>query len=165
MRKTLLFILCFTTGLTSFAAGPHQFGAGMNYWKLNDRPSSYDKDGFSYYGLYRYNRGFWGYEIDLEHYPEDSIFSNSDAVWEPQAYILVGKWIYGAAGVGWQFGESELPSSPTYYLKAGLNFSVFPFMKLDINAQYKYQKLKDFETDKNESVDAVTVGASLNIAL
>jgi len=167
MRKkiTVLCVVCFITSLTTFAAGPHQFGAGINYWKLQDRPSGYDKDGFSYYGLYRYNPKLWGYEIDLEYYPEDSIFSDSDAVWEPQAYVLVGKWVYGAAGVGWQFGESKLPNAPTYYLKAGFNFSIFPFMKLDINAQYKYQKLKDFEEDKDVNVDAITVGAALSIAL
>jgi len=160
----VLSIVCCITTLTAFAAGPHQLGAGINYWQLQDQPSGYDKDGFSYYGVYRYTPELWGYEIDFEYYPEDSIFSGSDAVWEPKAYALVGKWIYGAAGIGWQFGESELPSSPTYYLKAGFNFSFFPFLKMDINAQYKYQKLKDFESDKDVNIDAVVVGAALSFA-
>jgi hypothetical protein len=165
-KKVILSFACLIIiSATTFAAGAHQFGLGVNYWELQDRQSGYDKDGFSYYGSYRYNPKLWGYMINLEHYPEDTLFRSSNEVWEPQAYALIGKWIYGAAGIGWRFGESKLPETPTYYLKAGLNFSIFPLLKVDINAQYKYQKLKEFDRDRDVSADAVTVGVALSMAL
>jgi hypothetical protein len=171
MRTNIQVLLtaCFITTLATFAEAqeqvakvPKQLGIGINYWRLNDRPGRYEKSGFSYYASYRSLPSFWGYEINLEYYPEDTVFTDSDAVWEPQAFVIIGTEFYGAAGVGWQFGESNLPNSPTYSFKAGYNFDFLSFLKMDINAQYKYHKLKDFDSGKKIDANSFGLGAAIS---
>jgi hypothetical protein len=151
---------------TSFAGKTHQFGLGVNFWDTTDEPIDYDSSGMSYFGTYRYTPGLWGIEANLEYYPEDSVYTDNDVVWEPQALFVIGSWIYGAAGIGWPIGDSEIANQPAAYLKAGLNLSILPLVKLDISGKYKYQRLKDFsDNNKKHTVDGFVIGASINIAL
>ena len=165
-RYAAIGIIFLAMSSTMLAAGPHQFGLGLNFWNTSNEPIDYDSSGISYVGTYRYTPGLWGVEANVEYYPEDSIYTDNDVVWEPQVLFVVGSWIYGAAGIGWPMGDNEIANKPAAYLKAGVNFSLLPFIKLDISGKYKYQRLKDFsDNNKKHTVDGFIVGVSLNIAL
>lgn len=150
----LLFALCALCPSPS-AAGEHVFGVGVNYWETIDDldiDENIEQDGLSKVLSYQYwPGGMIGFEFDVEHFDKGFSGATSDA-YSPQAYVVVGRHFYVAAGVGTTYSsdlEDEI-TDPFYAAKAGINLSLLPHINLDVNANYRFDawsQLDEAETD------------------
>jgi hypothetical protein len=162
------------TGLAAFAlaavparAGEHRIGIGYHYFETVDRihsPSGVDDKGHSVVFSYQYlPGGLLRFEGDLERYA-DGYSGSTTTAWAPQAYVLLGRGVYGGVGVGItksDFANGDTWSSPWYAAKVGLDLLLLPKIHLDINANYRNNAFNELG---HASTDAVTLGASLRLA-
>jgi hypothetical protein len=90
-------------------------------------------------------------EADVEVLP--SSLTGAKVGYMPQAYALLGGFIYGGVGIGYLYSDGEFAKNPTYALRAGLDIPLSK-IHLDVNANYRFSKWGgDFNTD------LITVGA------
>ncbi len=127
----------------------HRIGVGANYWVALDDIDVDDvnEDGFSYLVSYQFRPALIGLQADAEFLPD---LFGEDAI-APAAYLLVGKAIYGAAGIGIVSQDGEWADDPFFALKAGLDLEVLPGLFLDVSGSYRFNG----ETDLGEAVDAI----------
>ncbi len=150
MNKPWIIALC----LLGFAAAAvaqenaHRLGVGANYWiALDDLSSDVDENGFSYLLTYQWRPGLVGLQLDGEMLPDRF----GEDAYAPAAYVIVGKAIYAAAGIGIVNQDGDWADDPFFALKAGLDLEVLPRIYLDISASYRF----DAETDLGDAVDAI----------
>jgi hypothetical protein len=162
-----LALLLVTTASPSLA-GEHRLGLGVHYWRavsdLADDGFDIDRDGLSEVASYQYYPGgLIGFELALERFDQGFAGAES-AVYSPQAYLLVGKGLYAGIGVGSNYSDSFSSSfsDPYFAAKAGFTLPLLPRLKLDINANYRFDDWSELE---EASSDTVTLGALLRIAL
>ena len=161
----LLAVVLMTAGWTSARAeSQHRLGVGANYWVALDDidTDNIDDSGFSYLVTYQYVPGLVGIELDGELLPD----RYGEDAYAPQAYVLLGKAIYAAAGVGIIHQDGDFADDPFYSFKAGLNLEVLPGLFLDVSANYRFEsklQLEDEHTDID--TDTVFVGAAVRIGL
>lgn len=174
MRKTMFLaavvfaLACLVRAPGALAAdgmGVHRLGVGANYWKTIDdiELSDVDEDGFSWLASYQYAPvGLFKFEADLEYFPD--LGGESETVWAPQAFVLVGGTIYAGAGAGIYYSDGDWGDEPFYMLRAGLDFPVLPFLHLDVNANYRFN---DWDTlsGSDLNTDTIRLGAALRFAL
>ncbi|BHH82142.1 hypothetical protein [Desulforhopalus sp. 52FAK] len=170
MQKTLLALLCFgvITLLSegSAIAGEHRIGGGANYWLSIDDieigDDSFDDDGLGFFGSYQYWTGLFGVQADLEWLPDR--FGESAIA--PQAYLLIGKAIYGGVGIGTTYTDGSFADEPFFALKAGLNLEVLPGLFWDIYGNYRFNDTADFDDDDTDiDTDTVFLGMAIRFAL
>ena len=173
MRRILAAIAIAFVGL-SWTACPsysqeketqHQLGIGAHYWTSvkNIDFDNVDENGFSYSAMYQFHYGWVGIEAAVEWFKKGFAGSTED-VYQPQAFLLLGKVIYVGAGIGGYYSDGDWADDPFYALRAGLDIPVLPFLHLDINANYRFEDLKDF-SDKTKRIDTdtVTLGAAARL--
>lgn len=166
--KALSIVLCF--GLLGFAAGAmaadddNRLGVGAHYWTTvkNIDLHNVDEDGFSFMGTYQYWPSLIGLELDVEWFKSGFAGTDKD-VYEPQAYLLVGGLIYGAAGIGAYYSDNDWGDKPFYALRAGLNLELLPRLYLDLNANYRFEDWSGLKGSDIDS-DTITVGAAARVA-
>lgn len=97
-------------------------------------------------------------EGDLELIPN---FGGSKKVMlQPQAYALLGQFIYGGVGIGIGHFDGDWQSNPFYALRAGVN--VRPGgLDLDLFASFRFQKDKHLENFGSDDLNSITFGALL----
>ncbi|HEY8241718.1 MAG TPA: hypothetical protein VIH35_09740, partial [Kiritimatiellia bacterium] len=85
----------------------------------------------------------------------------------PQAYLFLGKVIYGGAGIGIGYYDGDFADDPNYYLRAGLDLEFIPGIFLDVSARYVVQDIEEVEdeVDDNVDTDTVTLGANLRFRI
>ena len=129
---------------------------------LDDLDEDFDDNGLSYLVSYQYWAGLIGVELDVELLP-DRLDETAIA---PQAYLLVGKGIYGGAGIGIINSDGDFADKPFFALKAGVNLEVLPSTFVDISANYRFSDEEDLD-DNNKDIDTDTVflGAAFRFAL
>ncbi len=151
MKKVWLIIagLWIGAGLAQASDTTHRLGVGANYWKALDSidVETIDDNGFSYYATYQYRPGLLGLELDAEILPDRF----GEDAYAPAAYLVVGKALYAAAGVGLVRQDGKWADDPFYALKAGLDLEVLPHLYLDLSASYRV----DSEVDLEDAVDAI----------
>jgi hypothetical protein len=167
--KTILAILTLAfVGWTSAApavAGEHIVGIGANYWKTVDDLdiNEIEDDGLSTVVSYIYRPGgLIGFELDLEYFGDGFAGATRDA-YSPQAYIVVGRNFYVAAGVGTTYSsdlEDEI-TDPYYAAKVGINVGLLPHIALDVNANYRFDAWGDLD---QADTDTVFLGALLRFS-
>jgi hypothetical protein len=173
MRKMLLgvvaaFAFAWLAAVPAAQAGTHRLGVGANYWKTIDNLDSSDvtdinEDGLSWLASYQYvPAGIFKVEVDLEYYP--SLAVDGKTFWSPEAFVLVGGTIYAGAGIGTYYSDGTFNKSPFFMLRAGLDFSILPFLSLDINANYRFDDLSTFSTSDLDT-DTIRLGAEVRFAL
>ena len=171
MRSIPTAILTLGLLLTAPAASAleHHVGFGLHYWTalddLEDEGLDVDESGTSALALWRVGvPGPFAFELDLEYFPDGFAGSDGDA-FAPQAFVLLGGFVYVGVGVGVTF--ADLPdgddvSDPFYAARLGLAFPVLPRVRLDLHANYQadtFQGLGDAESD------SITLGANVRFKL
>jgi len=144
----------------------NQLGVGVHYWTTvkNIDVNDVDKNGFSYLAMYQYHYGWVGVEADLEWFQKGFGGASQD-VYQPQAYLILGKVVYAAAGIGGYYSNNKLADKPFYAFRVGLDIPLLPILHLDINANYRFENWNDLSTEgKSVDTDTVTLGAAARLA-
>lgn len=155
-----------STGRAQEQESNNQLGVGVHYWTTvkNIDVNDIDKNGFSYLAMYQYHYGWVGIEADLEWFQKGFGGANQD-VYQPQAYLILGKVIYAAAGIGGYYSDGKLADNPFYAFRVGLDIPLLPILHLDINANYRFENWDDLSTEgKSVDTDTVTLGAAARLA-
>jgi len=154
-----------STGQAQEQGGNNQFGVGVHYWTTvkNIDVQDIDKNGFSYLAMYQYHYGWVGIEADLEWFQKGFGGATQD-IYQPQAYLILGKVIYAAAGIGGYYTDGKLADNPFYAFRAGLDIPLLPILHLDINANYRFENWDDLSTEgKSVDTDTITLGAAARL--
>ena len=144
----------------------NQLGVGVHYWTTvkNIDVNDIKKNGFSYLAMYQYHYGWVGLEGDLEWFDKGFGGASQD-MYQPQAYLILGKIIYAAAGIGGYYTNNKLDDNPFYAFRVGLDIPLLPILHLDINANYRFENWDDLSTEgKRVNTDTVTLGAAARLA-
>ncbi len=145
---------------------PLRLGIGAHYWTTvnNIDVHNIDKNGVSWLGSLQYAPSNWvKLEGDVEWMPSGFGGSTHD-VYEPEAFLLIGNAIYAGAGIGGYYSGGDLSGDPFYVLRVGLDLEVLPRLRLDINANYRFEDWHSLNS-QNISSDTITLGAALRVAL
>lgn len=149
-------------------AGKHRFGMGAHYWRSVDSQSldNVKDSGFATVISYQYRPApLFRMGVDLEMLPSQ-YGGAANRVYAPQAYALVGSIVYAALGVGGYYSDGRFAKDPFFNLRAGLDFSLLPFVSLDISAHYRFEEWGDLkDIDENISSDTITLGAAIRVKL
>lgn len=154
--------VCLSTAQAADSA--HRIGAGANYWVALDDVDvdDVDEDGFSYFASYQYRPTLIGLQADLEFLPDRF---GEDAI-APAAYLILGKAIYAAAGVGILSIDGDWADDPFFAFKAGLDLEVLPHVFLDVSASYRFDPETELEDAvDNIDTDTVFLGAAVRLGL
>ncbi|HVT59600.1 MAG TPA: hypothetical protein VHR45_14505 [Thermoanaerobaculia bacterium] len=151
------------------ASGESLIGFGVHSWRtVHDLRSEgftgIKRSGISYLVSYQYNPG-WLLKLELDgEYFDKGFGGSTHAAFSPQAYVLLGGFIYGGVGIGtiYSSGFNHSFSNPFYAARAGLNFHLLPRIHLDVNGNYHF---KAFNQLKGVNTGTVTVGAAIRVAL
>jgi len=146
------------------ADGARRLGVGVHYWTTVDDVSidNVDEDGVAWIASFQYWPTLVGVELAVESF-ESGFAGAGEEVYQPQAFVLVGGAIYGAAGIGGYYSDGEWSGDSFYVLRAGLNLELLPRLYLDINGNYRFEEWSEFET-ADITTDTVTLGAAARLA-
>ncbi|HMO49528.1 MAG TPA: hypothetical protein PKE26_03600 [Kiritimatiellia bacterium] len=164
MKKWTNMMLGLTLGMAVFATdsyGGSRLGAGVNYWVALDDVDveNVDDNGFSYYISYQH-RGdhLLGFQADLELLPDRF----GEDAWAPQAYVVIGKSLYAAAGAGWVYSDGDFADEPFFALKAGFDLEIVSGLYLDLNVNYRFNDKADLEGEGTDiDTDTIFFGAAV----
>jgi hypothetical protein len=141
-------------------------GAGAHYWTAVDNVDvkNVDEDGFSYYASAQV--AFSDYvklEADLEWF-DKGFGGSTEEVYAPEAFLVLGDVLYAAAGIGVYYVDGDFADDPFYSFRAGLDIPVLPRLRLDINANYRFENWDSLH-DNTEDIgsDTITLGAALRL--
>ncbi|WFB36299.1 hypothetical protein P3T73_00790 [Kiritimatiellota bacterium B12222] len=133
------------------------FGASY-YTAIDDLSSDIDDNGFSYMISYQYRPGILGLELNAELLPE--IFNERG--FAPSAYVILGKTLYVAAGIGILSYDGNWANDPYYAFKAGLNLPLSKTITLDIFGNYQFSsKIPVDDAVDDIDTDTIFLGAAL----
>ncbi len=160
----LLLLLCIALFSSSVLAAEHRIGIGTNYWKAVDDIDfdDVDDDGFSFIGSYQYHPGgLFYFEADLEVLPDRF----GESAYAPQAFVLLGRSIYGGAGIGIEYRDSDFADEPFFALRAGLNLELLPGIYADIYGIYRFNDTAQIEDEATDiDSDTIFMGAAVRLA-
>lgn len=141
----------------------HRIGGGVNYWvSLKDIDvDNVDDNGFSYLVSYQYRPGLIGLELAGEYFPDRF----GEDAWAPEAYVIVGEGLYGAAGIGIINTDGSFEDEPFFAFRVGFDVELLANLRLDLAANYRFNDTADLK-DENTKIDTDTVflGAQLRLA-
>lgn len=164
-------LICLVLGSLVWAGAVNagsRLGVGVTYWHaLEDVELTnldFDRDGVSWFLSYQ-SRGAYlvGWEAGLEMMPE-GFMASTENVYGPQAYVIVGSSIYGAAGIGWYYSDGDWADEPFYALRVGMEYTLVPSIYFDIYANYRFTRWGDLK-DEEEDIDTDTImlGAAVRL--
>jgi hypothetical protein len=157
--------VCSLVGFVSVAEAGTSVGLGLNYWHaLKDiHLTKFDRDGASWFLTYQARGDYLiGWEADFEMMPE-GFMASPEKVYAPQAYLVLGRSITAAVGVGWYYSDGSWADQPFYGLRAGMEFMLIPKISLDVMANYRFTKWGELE-GKDIDTDTIMLGAALRLA-
>ena len=163
----VLGVMFSTIGISNsaLAASAHRLGVGAHYWVTVDDIDVNDVDEKGYSLIFSYQNvrnDYFKFEADLG-LQENGYAGANSTVWSPQAFLLIGKGLYGGAGIGINYSEDEFADNPFYALRVGFEMEVLPRLFLDLNANYRFEQW-DFDRIKEDvDSDTVTLGAVLRV--
>jgi len=161
MMVLILSVAC----VTDEATAGLRVGGGVHYLRtvgdLKDSPG-FDKDDLAFLASLKFVGGLISVEGDLEFIPD---YVGSDLLMvQPQAYALIGGFIYGGVGIGVGHLEDLGWQDPFYSLRAGVDLE-FGSIDLDVFATYNFQKAKDLSNMESDDLDAITFGALIRFGI
>lgn len=145
-------------------AAEHRIGVGANYWVAVDDidVDDVDDDGFSYLASYQYWPGLIGIEADLEILPD----KYGETAYAPQAFVLIGRAIYGGAGMGIEYRDSDFAEEPFFAFRAGLNLELLPGIWCDVYGTYRFNDSAELDNESTDiDSDTIFLGAMVRMAL
>jgi hypothetical protein len=154
-------------GVARGGEGASRFGVGAHYWKTVDNVdvNDVDEDGIAWLATYQYKPDYLGLGLDLE-WKKKGFGGAPEAVYEPQAYLILGKGLYGAAGIGGYYSDGEFADDPFFFFRAGLDIEFLPPLHLDIHGIYRFEKWNSLNNSNTDiDSDTVTLGAAVRLAL
>ena len=147
------------------ASAGHQIGGGIHYLAtvgdIKDNPEV-DDSNFNFVASYKYSASLISVVADVEFVPD--YLGSDEMLYQPQAFLLVGGFIYGGAGVGFGYIDGEWFDDPFYALRAGVDIPLGS-IHLDVNANYRFLSTKAFDTVDDQDLDSVTFGAVVRFGL
>lgn len=126
-------------------------GGGALYWVAVDDVDEQDFDdkGLSWFASVQVAPiPLIKLEFDVEMLPKH-FMGAPERIWAPQAYVVVGGFVYAAAGIGKYYSDGEWADDPFYALRAGFDIPLGP-ISLDLNANYRFEgkfKSSDVKSD------------------
>jgi hypothetical protein len=165
-RSLTLFLLVtlLTVGLVSTSNAGLRLGGGIHYLRtvgdMKDIPG-FDENSIGIIGSAKYKMLMFTIEGDMEVIPD--YVGSEELMVQPQAYLLLGNFFYGGAGVGVGYLSKFGWQDPFYALRAGVDFTLGP-VDLDVFASFRFQKAKDLKALDKEDLHALTLGALINFA-
>lgn len=162
MKKWMLGVVLLGLGCAvgvGRAESGHRLGAGVNYWiAVEDLDDEFEEEGLSYYASYQFKADLIGIQLDLEVDPDRF----TETAYAPQVHLVLGGTLYVAAGIGIYNMDNEWADDPFYSFKAGLDLELLPNLRLDINANYRFNDTADLNDDTRDiDTDTVFLGAAL----
>ena len=157
MRRIILTLIVIMIPLTFLGVSATDsqagFGLGLHYLNtlgdIKDAPE-FDSSALGFLGAYSFGTSLINFEADLEWIPN---YAGDFDMWQPQAYVFVGGFIYGGVGIGIGYIDGDWQSDPFYALRAGVKISV-----LDLFVSYRFQTW-DIEGLDADDLNAITFGA------
>jgi hypothetical protein len=145
------------------AAAESSIGFGLHSWRTVDdlRSEGFGnlrRSGVSYLLSYQYSPApLLKLELDAEYFDKGFGGSSHYAI-APQAFVLVGSFVYGGLGIGTTYSKdfSNDFSSPFYAARVGLDLHLLPRIRLDVNANYHFHAFNEL---RGVNTGTVTVGA------
>ena len=141
-----------------------RLGGGAHYWTTvnNIDVHNVDKHGFSWLASLQYWPSLIGLETDGEWFQPGYAGAVKD-VWSPQAYLLIGKTLYGAVGIGGYYSDGIWDNKPFYAFRVGVDVELLPRLHFDINANYRFEDWSKLNGGDIKS-DTITLGAAARLA-
>jgi len=165
--RTAVFCLC-VAGSAWCPVQAQTIGGGVHYWKaLKDiKLNDIDEDGLAWLASVQLPVGdILQVEGTLEVYPE-GFAGQKKTSYAPQAALVIGRGLYGAAGIGIAYADGDFADDPFYVFRAGFNIELLPNLYLDLNAQYRFMQWEDLEDKDNKvSADTIMLAALLRLKL
>ena len=166
-RKCLLALaVAGLLGSGALAGDNFQIGVGANYWLAlkNAVDDSFDKRGLGWMISSRYMATpVFGFGLDVERSPKNYI-QFEKPIYSPAAYIIVGKGIYAALGIGTYYYDGKFVKDTFYAARAGLTMELIPRIVIDINANYRSEEWSKIKKVHREvSTDNVVMGAAIRV--
>ncbi len=151
-------------GLLGAASSSHaqlglRVGGGIHYLRtVSDIKvdPTFDKNAFNLVASAQLGPGLVKAEGDVEWVPDFG--GSGKSLFQPQAFVLVGQFIYGGAGIGWGYFDGEWFDQPFYALRVGVDFPLGP-IHLDVNANYRFLSTKVSDSIDKEDLNSITFGA------
>ncbi|HMO51621.1 MAG TPA: hypothetical protein PKE26_10465 [Kiritimatiellia bacterium] len=143
-----------------------RLGLGVNYWYTVDdiNVDNFDESGLSWVLSAQMGLSDWSrLELGVERFEKGFGGSPKD-VYAPQVFLVLGRKLYAAVGIGGYYTDSGWANDPFYALRAGWVMELLPSLFLDFNANYRFSQwdnLKDSNT--NIGTDTVTLGAAIRL--
>lgn len=135
-----------------------RFGGGIHYLRtlgdIKDTPG-FDENAMGFMGSALLTTPLIKIEGDIEYIPNFGI-DNKD-MWQPQAYALIGNFIYGGVGIGIGYIDGGWQDNPFYALRAGVDFFLAG-LDLDAFASFRFQKVNDLKYSGNDDLNSITFG-------
>jgi hypothetical protein len=172
VRRALTIVLLLAS-CWSAAARPaladSSIGFGLHSWRTVDDLRSegfgdLSRSGESYLVSYLYSPGaLLKFELDGEYFPKGFGGSAHYAI-SPQAFVLVGGFVYGGLGIGTIYSRDFANdfSSPYYTARVGINFHLLPRLTLDVNGNYIFHAFNEL---RGANTGTATLGAIARIGL
>ena len=168
MKKIVISLLLFAAtaiGVGKATAGEHRLGGGANYWvaidDIDTDDGSVDENGMGLFASYQYWESLLGIELDLEFLPDRF----GESAISPQAFMLIGKSIYGGLGIGTVYSDGEFAEKAFYSLRAGFNFELLPGIYTDIYGIYRFNDTANLDNvSKDIDTDTVFLGAAVRFS-
>lgn len=159
----LVTVLLMAGGMTDDAECQHRIGGGIHYLRtlgsIKDHPE-WDSNAIGYMLSYQYVFGSIRLEGDLEWVPDYGGLNKT--LFQPQAWLLLGKLIYLSAGIGGSYIDGDWFDNPFYGLRAGVNLTLIG-VNFDGFTSYRFQSSNVFEDINEEDLDALTFGALVRV--
>lgn len=161
MLTALLAALILSLAVAGPAEAGTRLGGGIHYLRtlgdIKDSPE-WDENAIGFMGSIVFTGQLLRLEGDVEFIPDFG--GSGEMMIQPQAYGLIGKFIYGGAGIGIGYIDGDFQSNPFYALRAGVDFYLGG-LDLDVFASYRFQKANDLEDLGSDDLNSITFGALL----
>jgi len=158
LTTTLTLLVCLLAVAITTEAGT-RFGGGIHYLKtlgdIKDAPE-FDENAIGFMGSVVFTRELLRLEVDVEAVPDFG--ASGEMMLQPQAYGMIGDFIYGGVGIGIGHVDGDWQSNPFFALRAGVDF-LAGGLDLDVFASYRFQKAKDLEHLGSDDLNSITFGA------
>lgn len=146
------------------ASAGSSLGGGVHYLRnLGDiKDNGYDENSFSILGSLQMTGPMLTFEADVEYIFDYA--GSGEAMWEPSAWLLLGGFIYGGAGIGVGYIDGDWQDEPFYALRGGVELPLGS-LALDMYATYRFQNDEAFEDLTGDDLDSITFAAVLRFGL
>lgn len=166
MASLALCVLIALVASQSFAGGA-RIGAGVHYWKTLDKMEldEIEESGVSWIASLQFgSSSLLKFQADVEIFPE-KFAGFKEVAYSPQAFVILGRAVYGGLGIGTYYVDGEFADKPFYLLRAGVDLELMPTLYLDINANYRFEDWDEPEEILDDiDTDVITLGAAVRVA-